>query len=55
MKNKIIIVTGDPNSVNSEIILKSIKNISLSTKKKIYLIGNYNLLNKQLKKVRSKI
>ena len=38
MKNKIIIVGGDPNSINSEIIFKSLKKINKSIKKKIYLI-----------------
>ena len=33
MKNKIIIVGGDPNSINSEIIYKSLKKINKSIKK----------------------
>jgi len=41
---KIILVGGDPNSINSEIILKSWKKIGRSLKKKIYLISNYNLM-----------
>ena len=51
MKKKILIVGGDPNSINSEIIFKSWKKISNSTRKKIYLISNYNLINDQLKKL----
>ena len=34
MKNKIIIVYGDPNSINSEIIFKSWKKISKNLRKK---------------------
>ncbi len=51
MKNKIIIVYGDPNSINSEIIFKSWKKISKNLRKKIYLISNYELLKKQFKKL----
>ena len=49
MKNKIIIVTGDPNSINSELIYKSWKKINISLKKKIVLISNYKLLKEQFK------
>ena len=49
MKNKIVIISGDPNSVNSEIIYKSWKKLPNSTKKKIFVISNYSLLKKQLK------
>ena len=38
MKKKIIIIMGDPNSINSEIIFKSWKKINNSLKKR-------NLLN----------
>tara|TARA_X000001036_G_scaffold119371_1_gene112863 strand:- start:2791 stop:3756 length:966 start_codon:yes stop_codon:yes gene_type:complete len=55
MKNKIIIIAGDPNSINSEIISKTWKTISASVKKKIYLIGNFNLINRQFKKLKSNI
>ena len=44
---KILIVSGDPNSINSEIIYKSWKKLPKSIKKKIYIISNYNLLKKQ--------
>ena len=54
MKKKIIIVAGDPNSINSEIISKIWKAINLSVKKKIYLIANFNLINKQFKRLKSK-
>ena len=49
MKNKIIIVSGDPNSINSEIIYKSWKNLHMSKRKNIYVISNYLLLKKQFK------
>ncbi len=51
MKKKIILISGDPNSINSEIIFKSWKKLSVSTKKKIYLISNYDLIKKQFKKL----
>ncbi len=54
MKKKIIIIAGDPNSINSEIISKIWKKINPSLKKKLYLIGNFNLINKQFKKIKSK-
>ena len=49
---KIVIITGDPNSINSELIYKSLKKIKKSIKNKIYLISNYNLLKNQLKKLK---
>lgn len=49
MKNKILILSGDPNSINSEIIYKSWYKLSSAKKKNIYIIGNYNLLKKQFK------
>ncbi len=48
---KIILISGDPNSINSEIIIKSWKKISKSLKKKIYLISNYKLIKDQSKKL----
>ncbi len=50
MKNKILIITGDPKSINSEIIIKTLKKIPQRIKKKIYLISNYELLKNQFKK-----
>tara|TARA_Y100000996_G_scaffold291928_1_gene230789 strand:+ start:41 stop:1003 length:963 start_codon:yes stop_codon:yes gene_type:complete len=52
MNKKIIIITADPNSINSEIISKMWKKISNNTRKKIYLVGNYNLINRQFKKIK---
>ena len=47
MKNKIIIISGDPNSINSEIIYKSWKNLNKHKRKNIFFISNYLLLKKQ--------
>ena len=51
MKKKIIIVTGDPNSINSEIIFKTWKKLSKSIRAKIYLISNFKLMETQFKKL----
>ena len=55
MKNKILILAGDPISINSEIIYKSWKKLSAKEKKNLIVIGNYNLLYKQFKKLKYKI
>ncbi len=55
MIKKIIILTGDPNSINSEIIFKCWKKIDIRLKKKIYFVSNFNLLDKQFKKLKYKI
>ena len=49
MKKKIILVLGDPNSINSEIIFKSLKKIKNNLKNRIYLIANFDLIKKQFK------
>ncbi|MDC1092672.1 4-hydroxythreonine-4-phosphate dehydrogenase PdxA [Pelagibacteraceae bacterium] len=51
---KIIISSGDPLSINSEIIYKSWKNLNSNLKKKIYIISNYNLIKAQFKKLKYK-
>tara|TARA_Y200000002_G_C22612373_1_gene634418 strand:+ start:92 stop:1057 length:966 start_codon:yes stop_codon:yes gene_type:complete len=51
MRKKIIVISGDPNSINSEIIFKSWKNISNRLKKNIYFISNYDLLKNQFKRL----
>ncbi len=51
MKKRILIVGGDPNSVNSELIYKCWKQLPKTTRKKIYIISNYELLKKQFKKL----
>ena len=55
MSKKIIIVSGDPNSINSEIIFKSWKKIRNAYKKKIYFISNIKILKKQFKRLNYRI
>ena len=55
MKKKIIILSSDPNSINSEIIFKTWKNINKSLRKRIYLVSNHRLMISQLKKIKCKI
>ncbi len=55
MKNKIVIVCGDPNSINSEIIFKTWKLLNKNLKKKIFLIGNHKLISDQFKKLKYKL
>lgn len=52
MKKKIILVSGDPNSINSEIIYKSWKKLNKSLKKRIFVISNTNLLTQQFRKLK---
>ena len=42
MKNKILVFSGDPNSINSEIIYKSWKKIKTNIKKKFILFQIIN-------------
>ena len=55
MKKKIILVFGDPNSINSEIIFKSWNKLGNQLKKRIYLVGSYDLILSQFKKLNYKI
>ena len=48
---KIVIVGGDPNSVNSELIYKVWKNSKKKIRNKIYLVSNYKLLTQQFRKL----
>ena len=48
---KIIILTGDPNSINSEIIYKTWKTLNKKVRKNIYFISNYKLIKKQFDKL----
>ena len=50
MIKKIVIIAGDPNSINSEIIFKVWKKLNQSVRRRLYVIGNYNILKKQLRK-----
>ncbi len=55
MKNIICIIAGEPNSINSEIIAKAWKKKLVFKKSNIFIIGNYNLIKLQLKKIKIKI
>ena len=52
MKNLIAITAGEPESINSEIIAKAWNKIQF--KNKLLVIGNYNLLKNQFKKLNFK-
>ena len=52
MSKKIIVFTGDPNSINSEIIYKCWKKLNYKVRKKTYFISNINLLKSQFKKLK---
>ena len=52
---KIILIAGDPNSINSEIIYKTWKKINNREKKQLYIIGNFNLIKKQFKRLKYNI
>ncbi len=54
MRKKIIIVLGEPNSISSEIFLKSLNYIK-ETKLSFIIIGNYSLLKKQANYLNLKI
>ena len=54
MSSKIIIVAGDPNSINSEIIYKSFTKTNIKQKKQLYLIANFDLIVKQFNKLKFK-
>jgi len=50
--NKLIpVIAGEPNSINSEIIIKAWK----KKRKKIFIIGNYSILKKQIIKLGIKV
>ena len=55
MMNKILIIAGDPNSINSEIIFKSWKKLTPAVRKKIVLVGNYKLIFDQFRRLQIKI
>ena len=49
MIKKIVILAGDPNSINTEIIFKTWKKLNKSIKRKLCIVGSFNLINKQFK------
>ena len=49
MNKKILIITGDPNSINSEIIYKSWKKLDSKVKKNFYLFQILSLWSNNLK------
>ena len=53
MSNLIAIIAGEPNSINSEIIAKAWK--KKGKVKNIFVIGNYDILKKQIQKLNIKI
>ena len=55
MSKKICIVYGETKSINAEIIFKSISKINKSLKKKIFIIGNFKIIKKQLKELNYKL
>ena len=48
MNKKILIITGDPNSINSELIFKVWKRLNNNIKNRIYFISNFKLLKANL-------
>lgn len=54
-KKKILIITGDPNSINSELIFKVWKKLNNNIKNRIYLISNFKLLKSQFSKLKYSI
>ena len=55
MSKKICIVYGETKSINAEIIFKSISKLNKSLKKKIFIIGNFKIIKKQLKDLNYKL
>lgn len=55
MNKLLAIVAGEPESVNSEIIAKTWKKFKSNKNINFFIIGNFSLLSKQLKKLKIKI
>ena len=51
MKKKIILVLGDPNSINSEIIYKSWKKLNKTIKKNLVEVERSKKLTEQIMKI----
>ncbi len=54
MKNLICIISGEPNSINSEIIGKVLK-MKKKFRQNFFIIGNYKLIKKQFEKLKSNV
>ena len=52
MKNLVAIIAGDPESINTEIIAKAWKKKIYFNKTKIFVIGNFKLIKKQLQAIK---
>ena len=55
MKKPIAIIAGEPNSISSEIIYKSWKSKKKYKHKPFFIIGSFQLLNSQMKKLKYNI
>ena len=55
MKKRIILVGGDPNSINSEIIFKFLIKLNNKIKKETILLANYELMKLQAKKLKRSV
>ena len=55
MKKIFAIISGEPNSINSEIIAKSWKKNNTYYKKNVFIIGSYLLIKEQLQNIGIKI
>ena len=55
IQKKIIIIVGDPNSINSEIVFKSWRKLNKSLRKKIVIIASFELLKKQFSQLKYSI
>ena len=55
MNNLIPIIFGEPKSINCEIIAKTWRKLDSKSKKRIFLIGNHNIILHQLKREKIRI
>ena len=55
MKKIFPIVAGEPRSINAEIIAKCWKKLNFTERKKVFVIGNFNLIKSQLNYLKLKI
>ncbi len=55
MKSLICIISGEPNSINSEIIEKVLKMKKKFSRQNFFIVGNYKLIKKQFEQLKSNI